>query len=112
MTLLGWLGTILILVGYSGVVTGYLAYNSTFFRITAVVGPVFVGVSSAVAGLWNVVALQTVFALITVFAIVQDFFKPSPPTKMLDVSDQDLTKLQDGDPVNNLRERLYKYPGD
>lgn len=67
--ILGWLGTLLILLSYFLLRCGKVEYNGRAFTTMNILGPSLVALSAASANLYNVVFLQIVFIMLTVVTI-------------------------------------------
>jgi hypothetical protein len=76
--MLGWIGTLMVIVAYALVATSRLKGDSRVVRILNLLGSVCIAIPAAIGGLWNVVALQVVWFAITLFAVLRTRSKLSP----------------------------------
>jgi ABC-type dipeptide/oligopeptide/nickel transport system permease component len=78
LLILGWIGTLMVIGAYALVVTHHLEGDSWLARVLNLLGSVCIAIPAAIAGLWNVVALQAVWFGITLYAILRPRPKLSP----------------------------------
>lgn len=78
LTLLGWIGTLMVIGAYALVAMEHIKGDSVAVRLLNLIGPICIAIPAAIAGLWNVAALQGVWFMITLLAVFKKPTKKKP----------------------------------